>query len=158
MIYSSSKLSILTHLTFHLISFSLPHSHNMSTSRSLLIHMLPQPPFDCPLRELINTIPQLTDVWIAFIPSYLYFPCNHCQKVSPSGFAYCCDHCNNYRHLHYESGCDRCTYDHKEGWRSKKRKLFASHKRKVLIDVSEEKKEESGKRTKTCDDEKCNRC
>ena len=67
--------------------------------------------------------------------------------------------------MHCENGCDQCTYDHTEGWRSKKRKLFASHKGKVLIDVSDEEEDEQdrvstwcAKRTKTCDDEKCNRC
>lgn len=134
------------------------HFPPSDTTLSLLICTFPEPPNVTPLSILIDTLPQLADVWKTIIPAYLYFPCNHCQKISPSGFAYCCDHCNTWRHVHRENGCDLCTYDHTEGWRSKKRKLFTSHKGKVLIDVSDDDGEESIKRTKTCDGEKCNRC
>lgn len=53
------------------------------------------------------------------------------------------------------------------GWREKKkRKVFDSHKGKVLIDVTDDSdgemydtwKLECLKRVKICDDEKCNRC
>jgi hypothetical protein len=115
---------------------------------------------ECVISHVVNTIPELADVWVNLLPEYLYSPCSHCGKLSTTGFSYCSDHCGKWGAFECENAC-RFKHVSNTPFQTKKRKIFASKEGKVLIDVSreEEEEEEKGvKRIKDCDDTKCNKC
>lgn len=122
---------------------------------------------NCPVSKVIDTVPDLTDIWLHILPQYLYYPCLHCNKVQVTGYSYCCDHCSRYGASEcMEKSCP-CSYDKKtsEGWKRMKRRMFPSHNGKAMITISDEEEEEEkdkvtdwcAKRVKVCNDEKCNR-
>lgn len=121
--------------------------------------------------ETIIAVPELKDIWMNVLPLYLYYPCPHCDKVTVTGYSYCCHHCMQHGTAQCSpSGeCGACSYKKdSEGWRTVKRKMYESHRGRVLINIIEDKPEAYSsdptsplpwaKRVKVCDGEKCNRC